>query len=886
MQKSETCNCCEGISLETPLRIQNQPGLSAISYRVGDYGRFRETLLARLSKLSAPQASALRQLTTRSNDDFSIALLDAWAVVSDVLTFYQERIANEAYLGTATEQVSIIELARLIGYELSPGVAASTLLAFTIDEASLAQAQGIMNGVARGREENPTVIIEEGTRIQSIPGQDEKPQNFETVEEIEAHAAWNAMKPRQGFYPDIARSEVIAVKGTANDLKVGDLLLHIKAGNKTLKKITKVSLDEDAKITILRLDSGTTPLYKAQSAAFSSTKIFLRASTIDPTWVNQFMAYSWGGNTLNAQLKTNKFSKDAVINSISAKLLNPPAEDSLYVFRKRAAVFGYNAPKEVTYTGRIPDPPAKWDELDLESDEENNIIYLESAYDQIIKNSFIYIQQENVLNHAKVYQIQDIDTRPRTAYGVSAKSTVITTQGNWWNKTGKKLSALRSIIVHAQSEALVLAELPIESPIAGTSVELSRLYPGLEKNRPVIVSGERSDLPGVFATEVKKVKTITIVEGRTVLTFETELENSYTRNSFTINANLAKATHGETVREVLGSGDATQVFQKFVLKQPPLTYVSAATPSGGLSTLEIRVNDLLWTEVPTLYGRGPTERIYITRQDDQGKTTVIFGDGKNGARLPSGQNNVRATYRKGTRAQGLLKANQLTQLASRPLGLKAVTNPLPPAGAQDGEQLAEARNNATLTIFTLGRVVSLKDYEDFAKAFGGIAKALATWTWSGQRQEVFLTVAGVDGAVVDGELYDNLLAALQMAGIPGVPMQLVSFEALFFQLVAKVRLLPDYLKEKVGLDIEARLREHFAFSARTFGQPVTSSEVISVIQNTPGVQWLDLDSLFTGEEPMKVERLAASFPRPGETAPAPAQLLTLDASPLQLTFLI
>ena len=536
----------------------------------------------------------------------------------------------------------------------------------------------------------------------------------------------------------------------------------------------------------------------------------------------------------------------------------------------------------------IPKPPSDWKELDLAADEGKNTIFLESTYEQIVKDSFVYIniKEGNSLNCNMVFKVTDIDTRPRTAYGISAKSTKITTEGCWWDKANPKgLGSLRSVTVHVQSEALTLAEMPNPEPIKGKSVELSRLYPRLKIGRPVIISGERSDLPGVFETEENIVEKITIEGGRTVLTFRVALKNSYKRNSFTINANVAMATHGETVREILGSGDATQIFQKFVLKQPPLTYVSSATPSGGISTLEIRVNELLWQEVPSLYERGSTERIYIIRQNDQGMTTVMFGDGKTGARLPSGQDNVKAVYRVGTGEQGLLKAHQLTQVVSRPLGLKAATNPLPPVGAQDGEQFADARRNATFTIFTLGRVVSLKDYEDFAKAFGGISKALATWTRSGQRQEVFLTVAGVEGAAVSGKLYDNLLTALRYAGMPGVPLNLASYSPIFFQIAAKVRLLPDYLQEKVALDIEIRLRKHFAFSARTFGQPVTSSEVISVIQNTPGVQWLDLDSLFVGKTPNKLDLLAASFPLAGETKPAGAALLTLDALPIKLTFL-
>jgi hypothetical protein len=74
---------------------------------------------------SAAGKQPLSALTTRDLDDPAIAMLDAWAVALDVLSFYQERIANEGYLRTSTERRSIVELARAIGYELRPGLAAS-----------------------------------------------------------------------------------------------------------------------------------------------------------------------------------------------------------------------------------------------------------------------------------------------------------------------------------------------------------------------------------------------------------------------------------------------------------------------------------------------------------------------------------------------------------------------------------------------------------------------------------------------------------------------------------------------------------------------------------------------------------------------------------------
>ena len=115
----DTCGCCGGLADEGQTQTaepRNRPGLPALDYRVGVHGSFFERMRRCLS--AQPE---LRQLTARTTEDPSIALLDAWAVALDVLTFYQERFANEGYLRTATERRSILELARAIGYELDPG---------------------------------------------------------------------------------------------------------------------------------------------------------------------------------------------------------------------------------------------------------------------------------------------------------------------------------------------------------------------------------------------------------------------------------------------------------------------------------------------------------------------------------------------------------------------------------------------------------------------------------------------------------------------------------------------------------------------------------------------------------------------------------------------
>jgi hypothetical protein len=188
LTKLDTCGCCEDAP-GTPSHV-NPPGLIELNYRIGTHPTLLDRMKSRIyrweaSPLDVPQAlpaRPLEALKTRAADDPAIALMDAWAVVGDVLTFYQERIANECFLRTAKERRSILELARTIGYELNPGVAAETYVAFNVDDAESAPAEA---------------PVPAGTQIQSIPAsQGELPQTFETTEDLVARQAWNALTPR------------------------------------------------------------------------------------------------------------------------------------------------------------------------------------------------------------------------------------------------------------------------------------------------------------------------------------------------------------------------------------------------------------------------------------------------------------------------------------------------------------------------------------------------------------------------------------------------------------------------------------------------------------------------------------------------------------------
>src|SRR5277367_489056 len=198
------CGCCCVETAPTPEIIFNRAGLPAIGYRVGTYANFLEAM-----KDAIAGAPELRPYwTARNTSDYGIALLAMWAYVADILTFYQERIANEAFLRTALQPESVTALAALLGYKPSPGVAAKTELVFFLDK--LKQVQ-----------------IPIGLRVQSVPGQNQKPQKFETVQAISADAAFNQLQvfpqplPYAPFAQESAGAVLLSpVKGLAQGTKL------------------------------------------------------------------------------------------------------------------------------------------------------------------------------------------------------------------------------------------------------------------------------------------------------------------------------------------------------------------------------------------------------------------------------------------------------------------------------------------------------------------------------------------------------------------------------------------------------------------------------------------------------------------------------------------
>lgn len=858
--KLDTCGCCEA---DAELSAHyNRPGLSEVSYRIGDQPLFLRRMMQRIHSyehLSGDNDGQrpLAELTTRDPGDPAIALLDAWATVGDVLTFYQERIVNEGFLGTATERRSVLELARSIGYELSPGVAAQTYLAFTVDSAEGSPDQA---------------VVPRGTQVQSIPAkQGELPQTFETSEEMVAYRHRNAMRPRSMEPQVLAESSsTVYLSGLGLNIKSGGWAL-LELPNDTTKPRKIVRVQEDSHRQTTRIDFSLEkqiPAHPVYLYVIGKPDPTMPRLELTKDNVSDYVfSASWKEPDLQAFIAYHEWDSDlmlAYIDELRQQTFNV-ANRKLQLFRETVGFFGNNAPlfkslpdeiRSTSDTDTDKAYPYDWDESgwSIRKDSltgeyyratEEEHLFLEKVVDGLVEDGWLLIKRPGV--DADVFKISAVTERSCTGFGLSSKVTgLVVTEPDGASPTISDSFKVRNTVAHVKSEDMALAPLPLTSDIGKESktLTLDNMVLGLAEGQALSVSGEDADTDGFMRCEILTLKEVSHSGGYTRLTFSDSLAYSYKRDTLAINANVVLAGHGESVDdEVLGSGDGARTNQRFTLRKAPLTHVASAS-AGAESTLSLRVNGVEWQAVDSLYGQASGAEVYSVRIDNDANASVIFGDGRSGARLPTGQENVVADYRSGIGAVGEVAAGSLTLLKTRPYGVRSVVNPLAASGADDPEKLDEARSNAPLTVLTLERIVSLQDYEDFARAFPGIGKAQAMEVWDGEALKVHITVADADGDAVVEPLYGNLVEAIEIARDPLSEVVLSSYQPFVFFITARVLTDQRYTWGKVKAQIEARLKNAFSFENRAFGQQVTAAELMQVIHAVDGVTAVDIDELF------------------------------------------
>ena len=819
-----------------PRRADNRPALPRIAYRIGRYADFVEVMTRGID--AAPELAAW---THREADDPAIALLEGAAILGDILTFYQEHYANEAYLRTAAWRESVAELVRLTGYRLAPGIGGRATLAFE----------------ARG---NKPVVIRQGFPVKADLDGAATPADFQTDTELIAWphlGRFNLFRARS-YAPTIASGvmaiELASVQGATDadslaafELKVGDRLLLQPAEPSWTSSGTSLSAQQPTQVVKV----------KKVTRLLGRVLIDIDAP-IQQAWNQPVTAYRINRTFRHLGQNAPPKTVSSVTDS-SGKVTGSREDDTSF---ERHVDTSHHC---VNTSAVIPLAPA--------------VIPLDSEVTDLTTGTTVVVQTRvhtNASDHVAVSvtrRITAIEARTLGFGNLNGPSTLLTLDQPLIKHTQlpSAMSNVSDYRIHeVTSPPLTLR--PISSPSSapftdgtnavsfwGTVAQVRavagrRLYLLHDDGRSVEVVCTNAATN--FASSLPNVPKMWS------LSFD-RLPAPFVRGDFdeadptiTVFGNLVDASQGKAERDaVLGNGDNRQMWQTFPLPKSPLTYfLSPSAIPPQTPELEIWVNDRLWTRVDAFYGHGAKEEIYIVREDSEGKSFVQFGDGETGARLPSGVKNVVAVYRTGVGAHGRIKVGATPSSSERPPGFDKLSLAGIVSGGAEPEDGEKAREAAPGKVQSLGRLVSIRDYETETLAVPGVVTAAAAWDLSAGVPAVILRVLLEAGREAEFNAIRATLAHAQRCRGPD-RFPLVVQQALLRYAFVDVSYArhQSYRHETV----EAHLRSALGFAgdpsqertglfglrARRLGDPEYASRIEGRLQNVPGVVWCKVTAL-------------------------------------------
>jgi hypothetical protein len=766
---------CDGAKLEAPV---NLPTLTHIAYRVGTFVDFRRAVLTPVEEdaLSAKDAPVWR---TDGGGDLAVMIAEWFAYIADILTFYNERIANEDYLRTADLRESVAHLIALLGYRPRPAIGATGHLAALVTAGQSA-------------------VLPKGLQFQCKPTPGQPPQTFELSEAT-------PIGPSDQI-PATPPPELLALVRSAPSWQVfGSLFMR--------RSVFRMNAN---------VGFGTRPIVIGPIGGEEIYSLRLRGAVdgIDP---GALLLLVWRDAPLDKPLLATV--KTATVRPEPAggqqtKLTvtlstTPPA--NLTAAQTRLERANQSASLWSLFTGAV----------------DGNNVHLASLVRQIRPGDWVLFTHPPLT--PVLAQVNAVSERTWDATGTSADPIDPKQADHPVPIPHTVLTLVKGLPTGWDGGATVhfgwisvgtLRDQPF-SPWTGapTTLLASGAQPFPDgSGYPLLL--QDSNGAGVAATGSS-------VDGANLILGALASPVPSLQPPFTVLPNVLKVTRGKTIaNEMLGSGDATNPAQSFRLKQSPVTYLQQG--ASVASTISLTVGGQPWTEVASFYDQGADATVFVTSEDDDGKTHVMFGDGVNGARLPTGTNNVVATYRIGAGAASP-PAGKLTVIAQSYPGLRAVLNSVAVGGGADPDPPDRVRRYAPRSVLAFGRAVSVFDYEAIAALTPGVTRASAVWAWNDARQRTLVTVyVGDDAAATDAAKM-----ALAAAGDPNRPVQVVQATPVAIAQTLTLAITAGMDPDAIGAGVFAALSDAetglFGAVRSAIGRTVFDSAIEAAVLAVPGV---------------------------------------------------
>jgi hypothetical protein len=649
-------------------------GAPVLPRRSGDYWRFLDDLTATVEQLEVDGAP-LGARWDVEGDPHGSMVAGLWAAVAEGVAAQAELTAGESYVGTARDWTDLRRIAALVGYRPRPRIAA----------------QGwVVTDVDRGTDP----LVPAGTRVQA-PATPARPvQTFEAAADTQLHAEWAGLTATWVPVPARPGRRELRFLG-APGFRAGDDLLFVREVPQSPAPV----------------GYGWFPFWTWILSLFLQPP---SAAT----------ALSIAGVVGSAEeLGTSLVSFDRDLDGVLDSLTDPYAAYRIVATAAPA--------KRLTRVLRIPSSGSV-EVLPLGGSEPivgDTSVILDSALENLSAGQLVAVVdwQTKACDVARVRVHEPVIWE--TAPGTPRRASKLTFDRPMPALTGTGRE--KSIYVLDRRIVARHYEFPESRPAGPARL---RLYPrptaGPDRvavdtgppERPAWevfecrASAEQED-PGAGG-DAPSGMIVDLLEG------SPGTGPLHARAS----GNLIRVRHGETKQATIGSGNAAAAFQRLKTPDAPIAY-DVDDAGNPVPTLVLRVDGVRWDERPSLYGAGPAPA-FAVRLEPDGAVIAEFGDGTRGARLPTGRNNVAATYRVGGGSAGEVESGAIENLVGSVRGVKKVRGAGPTSGGADQDSEQRLRRLAPTRARAFGRAVSIEDLVDLSLAYPGVSHA-AAWNGAG-----------------------------------------------------------------------------------------------------------------------------------------------------------
>ena len=728
-------------------------------------------------------------------DPAALRLAELWAYVAEGVAAYTELTAGEAYLPTAQDWTDLSRIAALVGFKPRPPIAAQGWVVAELDKGA-----------------DP--LVPGGTRVQAPAKPGRAAQTFEVVSDTQLHAEWAGLTATWVPQPAVPTDRTIRFLGEPG-FGAADRILFVLEKQATLPSLLSggwfsywtflVSLvlfswdyGQPASAQPIGLASvvGTSSELGTTLLKLDRDVDKLLPSTTDPYAAYRVLATASPARQLEKVLRVTTSSVTPVALTTTSPITG---QKSIVLDRPLEELSAHKLVAVVDWAAKACDV--------VEVDTHTFVEWEVAPGTKARASKLTFAQNVNTLGGSGPFTVYVLDRRVVARHYVLPDS----------KPAGPPPARLR------------LYPLPADTP--------GRIAVGIESDAGVdwqvftcAESLDREDTTGGAPSGV----VVDLLDGAP----------DGLSGRAPASGNLLRVRHGKGASAVLGSGDATQAGQSFTTPDAPIAsdLDDAGTP---VPSMVLRVAGVQWDEAPSLFGQGGAE-VFAVRRGPDGSETVKFGDGAQGARLPTGRGNVAATYRVGGGRGGEVESGAIDTLLGSVRGVKKVRGAGPTEGGADQDDEGRLRRLAPTRARAFGRGVSADDLVDLALGYPGVSHAAV---WSGDhppgcacgRNGLHLAFVhestGGPRPPLTGEI--ALLASfLDARRDATVPLCVAAGTVTRPQLTVALATDPRRVAADVAAAVVGALadeRGDLGPDQRALGQPLDRSDVFAVIHGVTGV---------------------------------------------------